>query len=272
MSPRSSFVHLSIALYACSALASSSCYMPNSQTQTINSDKPCNASAAVSQCCGSTDACLSNGLCKIEATEDTGSAMPVEHAPTGTGTVLFMEIIDQDTPFNSSAYDFHAGDVQIWECGAQGYAEEATYCCESEGERQRCCSTSSAVFRLDGATIGAFTGPPASSSVSITHTSYSISTTGSSTTATPATRTRSSFGSTLTNAQTGSEIQNSNMGLKIEAGIGGAVGGCLLLAAAISHGKLAPRIIQGTRQREGCLWRLSTSGIAGFSRPSWIAR
>lgn len=143
-----------------------------------------------------------------------------------------MEIIDQDTPFNSSAYDFRAGGVQIWECGAQGYAKEAKYCCESEGERQRCCSTSSAVFRLDGATIGAFTGPSASSSsVSTTHaSSSSISTTGSATTAT---RTSSSLVPTSTNTQTESETQNSNNGLKIGAGIGGAVGGCLLLTAGI---------------------------------------
>src|ERR1700712_3184783 len=72
MSLRLSLLLLSIALYAYSALAASICYMPNGLVNTQNSDKPCNASAPVSACCGDTASCLSNGMCKLEATEDTG--------------------------------------------------------------------------------------------------------------------------------------------------------------------------------------------------------
>jgi hypothetical protein len=72
MSPRPLLLLISIALYACTALTASICYLPNGQLNTIGNDKPCNASAPVSACCGDTASCLSNGMCKIEATEDTG--------------------------------------------------------------------------------------------------------------------------------------------------------------------------------------------------------
>lgn len=65
---------------------------------------------------------------------------------------------DQDTPSNPKAYDFRAGSVQVWQCFDQGFAHDATYCCESESEKSRCCSTSSALLHLASASVGAFTG------------------------------------------------------------------------------------------------------------------
>jgi hypothetical protein len=149
---------------------------------------------------------------------------------------LTMNLIDQDTPTNSSAYDFGAGGVQIWECGAQGYAKEAEYCCESQAERQRCCSTSSAVFTLPGATVGAFTGlPPSSSAVPTTRMSSSAtSTIGSATTMTnTATSTFASLLPTSATPQGEPVTEKSNSGLMIGAGIGGGLGGLLLIAAGI---------------------------------------
>jgi hypothetical protein len=61
---------------------------------------------------------------------------------------------DQQTLTNSSAYDFRAGGVQVWQCDSQGYGQQAEFCCESESEKTRCCSTSTVVFELPAATIG----------------------------------------------------------------------------------------------------------------------
>lgn len=55
---------------------------------------------------------------------------------------------------NSSAYDFRANGVQVWECDAQGFGQPARYCCESAAEKTRCCATSSALFRLASASPG----------------------------------------------------------------------------------------------------------------------
>lgn len=61
---------------------------------------------------------------------------------------------DQDRVTNSNAYDFAGGPVQIWGCQDTGYGQSASYCCESAGEKTRCCSTQAAVFKLAGATVG----------------------------------------------------------------------------------------------------------------------
>ena len=42
----------------------------------------------------------------------------------------------------------------MWECGSKGYGFPAKYCCESAGEKTRCCSTSAVVFELAAAATG----------------------------------------------------------------------------------------------------------------------
>ena len=79
---------------------------------------------------------------------------------------------DQDSIFNSKAYDFGTGDVHMWECGSKGYGSPAKYCCESAGEKTRCCSTSIVVFELGAAA----TGNPSSMALSWLHKSSSSTT------------------------------------------------------------------------------------------------
>jgi hypothetical protein len=189
-------------------------------------------------------------MCKVDATENTGVTYgrgtctdktwnspfcpPMCQFSESSGIVaianrsrpLTVDVIDQDTLTNSSAYDFGTGPVPIWECGAQGYAKEAEYCCESQAERQRCCSTSSAVFRVPGATLGAFTGLPPSLSVgSTTGSAFTVTSTASSTLFSPA--------PSSTNTQAGSIAEKDNNGMKLGAGIGGGLGGLLLIAAGV---------------------------------------
>ncbi|GJC83292.1 hypothetical protein ColLi_06130 [Colletotrichum liriopes] len=93
-------------------------------------DVPCDPKAEVSMCCGSVNACLSNGLCKLEDTSNnTGIANP-----------------DPDTRRNSSAFDFRFNGVQVWQCDSQGFGVPGKFCCESAAEKTRCCSTPAAVF------------------------------------------------------------------------------------------------------------------------------
>ncbi|KAF5491438.1 hypothetical protein CGCS363_v010377 [Colletotrichum siamense] len=131
------------------------CYFPNGRQST---DVPCNVSAPVSMCCGSSKACLSNGLCLLD---DTTSSSGNSYArgtctdPQWTSDLCPKQcLLNQDSPDNSSAYDFRSSGVQVWECDRQGYGAEAEYCCESDREKTRCCSTSTAVFKLPAATVG----------------------------------------------------------------------------------------------------------------------
>lgn len=131
---------------------------------------------------------------------------------------------DHDTPNNSSAYDFGGGEVLIWECGVQGYATQAQYCCESEAESQRCCSTTSVIFELPAATLGAFTGLPPSISAPLTNPPGVPST--ESTGIPPMTSTLSG-----TNAPQSSSKKDDNAAV-IGGAVGGAVGGIAVVVAA----------------------------------------
>jgi hypothetical protein len=139
-------------------IAGNICYLPNGDTAT---DVPCDPSAEHTQCCWSHGACLTNGLCALSATNSTGISYVRGTCTDKTWSSPLCPQqcqLNQDTAFNSSAYDFRKGGVQIWQCGSQGYAKEAEYCCESAAESQRCCETQTAVFTLGAARVGASTG------------------------------------------------------------------------------------------------------------------
>jgi hypothetical protein len=129
-------------------------------------------------CCSSARACLSNGLCLLDNTgENTGisyargtctdrtwanAACPqrcqlstsINNFANWSSANQSVEQTDTDSINNSSAYDFRSGGVQVWQCGSEGYAKVATYCCESAAEKTRCCSTATAQFLLPSASIG----------------------------------------------------------------------------------------------------------------------
>jgi hypothetical protein len=211
-----------------STIAANTCYFPNG---TPSTDEPCDPDALFTQCCGSRSACLTNGLCSLEATNITG----IEYA-RGTctdktwGSSLCPQQcqLNQHTPKRSSAYDFRANGVQVWECGSQGYAEEARYCCESEGERQRCCSTSSVVFTLQGAIVGA------STSATTTPTFSSSSSAKASTSGPTATNSISTNAPTATPTIAGQPREaNNTKAAGIGAGVGGAVASMVLIAVIV---------------------------------------
>ncbi|KAH6864843.1 hypothetical protein BKA58DRAFT_404651 [Alternaria rosae] len=202
------------------------CYYPNGDTQPH--DVPCDPEAEVTGCCWSRAACLTNGLCIMGGAEsDSGQ----EYA-RGTCTDRSWSSplcpqncqLNQDTPNNSSAYDFRADGVKVWQCGSQGYGREAEYCCESEAEGQRCCQTDTAVFVLTSATVGPYTGIESSSLLSLT----SSATLSASTTPLP---TPSRTGSAAQSSQSppaDASNRSDNKATTIGAGVGGALGGCLL--------------------------------------------
>ncbi|OSS46710.1 hypothetical protein B5807_09011 [Epicoccum nigrum] len=223
-----------------STLASNTCYFPNGLPST---DEPCDPDALFTQCCGSRSACLTNGLCILEASNDTGInyARGTCTDKTWASSLCPQQCqLNQDTPKNSSAYDFRTNGVQVWQCGSQGYADEAKYCCESEAERQRCCSTEKAVFTLQGAVLGASTSASTTSSTSLSASSSSISASGPTPTASPASGVTSSGVTTsgvttsgITSMttptttppvkETSQKSDNTKL-IAIAAGVGGAVG------------------------------------------------
>ncbi|KAL0938460.1 uncharacterized protein CTRU02_205070 [Colletotrichum truncatum] len=113
-------------------------------------DVPCDPKAEVSMCCGSVNACLSNGLCKLE---DTSNNTGIAYArgtcsdPTWQSPICPQNcVLNPDTRKNSSAYDFRFNGVQVWQCDSQGFATPGKFCCESAAEKTRCCSTPAAIF------------------------------------------------------------------------------------------------------------------------------
>ncbi|KAF2463721.1 uncharacterized protein BDR25DRAFT_383328 [Lindgomyces ingoldianus] len=215
-------------------LAGTACYLPNGDQGT---DIPCNSSAPVSTCCKDLDACLSNGLCKWEVTEDTGVSFARGTCTDQTWTSPLcppMCHYNNLTTNDPSAYDFRRHGVQVWECGSQGFAKEAAYCCESEHESQRCCSTSSAVFRLQGATIGPFTATAsnATSSSSSNFTTTQVITSMTSVPKTEPTRARASS-TTTASVLTDPSSEPTTTAVKIGAGIAGGLGGIIIIALII---------------------------------------
>lgn len=241
--------------YVSSALAANTCYFPDGLP---SSDEPCDPDALFTQCCGSRSACLTNGLCILEASNDTGInyARGTCTDKTWSSSLCPQQCqLNQDTPKNSSAYDFRTNGVQVWQCGSQGYAEEAKYCCESEAERQRCCSTEKAVFTLQGAVVGASTSASTTSSTSLSASSLRISASGPTPTAsstsgvTSSGVTTSGITSSITPTTTPPVTetpQNSNTKLiAIAAGVGGAVGLIIIIGVIIFFVRKHKRVEQG---------------------------
>ena len=211
------------------ALSANTCYFPDGEP---SSDVPCSDSL-FTQCCGSRSACLTNGLCILEASNDTGINYARGTCTDKTwGSSLCPQHcqLNQDTPKNSSAYDFRTNGVQVWQCGSQGYGEEAKYCCESEAERQRCCSTTNAVFTLQGAVVGASTSAT-TTSTSSSASSLATKTSGPTATASTISVIVSTSAPVATPSETGQASGSSNnRTVGIGAGVGGAVGLLVLIA------------------------------------------
>ncbi|KAK2778829.1 hypothetical protein CKAH01_11603 [Colletotrichum kahawae] len=231
------------------------CYFPNGRQST---DVPCNVSAPVSMCCGSSKACLSNGLCLLD---DTTSSSGISYA-RGTCTDAQWTsdpcpkqcLLNQDSPDNSSAYDFRSSGVQVWECDRQGYGAAAEYCCESDREKTRCCSTSTAVFKLPAATIGNAVGQVLTTT---TTTAAATATTTISSASQDATTTSDAFATAAATvpAETSTDTPgDSSSGLSVGAiagigvGVGVFVAGFALLAAIWfyrRHAKKTKTEVQG---------------------------
>jgi hypothetical protein len=218
------FLHLF--LFFNLALSASICYFPNGDTST---DVPCDAEAPFTQCCGTRSACLSNGLCALKATNDTGTAYA-----RGTCTDRSWASplcpqqcqLNQDTPINTTAYDFRASGVQVWQCGSEGFARDAKFCCESEAESKRCCSTQTALFTLLSASVGP--------STSIKTTQSSTSTALSSTIGPGPTRSEGVPANTsppATSAPT--PKRRMNTAVSVGAGVGGTLIVLVLIAGVI---------------------------------------
>ncbi|KAF2266475.1 hypothetical protein CC78DRAFT_566852 [Lojkania enalia] len=213
------------------------CYYPNG---TQNAQVPCDSNAPASHCCDLANQCLSNGMCAIRVSSETG----VEYG-RGSCTDSSWEDpvcppecrLNHDTPNNSSVYDFRAGEVKIWECGVQGHARDAEYCCESEAEGQRCCYTTEVLFSMPSASLGPFTGLPESWSAAVTLP------TGESTVPTSVTLIISAGGgesAVSTPSPTASSITNEgigndddNKGTIIGGAVGGSIGGIAIIVAVV---------------------------------------
>ncbi|KAH9242469.1 hypothetical protein K456DRAFT_1732319 [Colletotrichum gloeosporioides 23] len=127
--------------------AANLCFFPGG-VQSL--DVPCDPKAEVSMCCGSVNACLSNGLCKLE---DTSNNTGIAYArgtcsdPTWQSPICPQNcVLNPDTRKNNSAFDFRFNGVQVWQCDSQGFATPGKFCCESAAEKTRCCSTPAAIF------------------------------------------------------------------------------------------------------------------------------
>jgi hypothetical protein len=210
------------------AFSASICYFPNGDTST---DVPCDANAPFTQCCGTRSACLSNGLCALKATNDTGIAYA-----RGTCTDRSWASplcpqqcqLNQDTPINTTAYDFRASGVQVWQCGSEGYARDAKFCCESEAESKRCCSTETAVFTLLAASVGP--------STSIKTTQLSSLRVGTSKIEPSSTRSKSAPANTSTPTTPVPEQRNrKSKAVGTGAGVGGALALLILIASHLLH-------------------------------------
>ncbi|KAK0371362.1 hypothetical protein CTAM01_15878 [Colletotrichum tamarilloi] len=131
----------------CARAAANLCFFPGG-VQSL--DVPCDPKAEVSMCCGSVNACLSNGLCKLE---DTSNNTGIAYArgtcsdPTWQSPICPQHcVLNPDTRKNNTAYDFRFNGVQVWQCDSQGFGVPGKFCCESAAEKTRCCSTPPAIF------------------------------------------------------------------------------------------------------------------------------
>ena len=220
-----SFLACAIAFFllVCPSKSGNICYFPDGDT---SRDVPCDPDAPFTQCCASRSACLTNGLCVGRATSDTGiSYIRGTCTDRSWASPLCPQQcqLNQDTPTNSSAYDFRTDGVQVWQCGAQGYGRESQFCCESEAERQRCCETETAVFVLGSAKLGPSTVVASSTSTS-TSSSAATSILTSSASSTPSETRASDTATAIPPASDRTGSRSSNNATTIGASVGGAVG------------------------------------------------
>ncbi|KAH6843430.1 hypothetical protein B0I37DRAFT_384426 [Chaetomium sp. MPI-CAGE-AT-0009] len=242
--PATTTILLLLLLLTLTPTASSKCFYPDGSA---SSDVPCDAAAEVSMCCGSTEMCLSSGLCR---NPNTGPNEGISYArgtctdPEWASDVCPQKCrINPDAATNVSAYDFGTGGVQVWECSGEGYAEPAAYCCESAREQTACCQTQGAVFSLRGASVGnalAVQTFPVSDSETSTAASKTSSrgttvTETGKTTATSMSETGTASStptiSVDASSDTGGLSEGTKMGLGIGIGIG--IGVAAIISAAI---------------------------------------
>ncbi|KAF2827084.1 hypothetical protein CC86DRAFT_406312 [Ophiobolus disseminans] len=209
------------------------CYFPNGA---LSPSVPCDPSAEVTHCCLKKEQCLTNGICAIDATINYGIqyGRGVCSDSTWQSPVCPKVCLDnQDLATNSSAHDFRANGAGIYECNAKGYGQEAEYCCESASEKARCCSTTSVIFTMPAASLGAVairaSSTPVTTSVFTTTSIPASSTIGPSSTSGPTASATAAPISTPTEAPT----KKISTGGAVGAGVGGALGVCLLVAALV---------------------------------------
>ncbi|TLD16427.1 uncharacterized protein PgNI_01252 [Pyricularia grisea] len=230
--------------------AANLCFFPGGKQA---SDVPCDQKADVSMCCGSVSACLSNGLCKDEKTTNTTGVAYARGTctdPTWQSPICPQHCqLNQDTPKNSSSFDFRLNGVQMWECDAQGYGNPANYCCESASEKTRCCSTKTALFKLAAATPGnalAIQTYVASATASPT-----LVTAPSPTSSVDSTSATSTGGSSASTSGSGTVSSNGTLdhnGL-IAVGVGAGLGGAALASIVVMI--LVRRMTQREQTNQG---------------------
>ncbi|GKT40553.1 uncharacterized protein ColSpa_00734 [Colletotrichum spaethianum] len=259
-------------------------------------DVPCDPKAEVSMCCGSVNACLSNGLCKLD---DTSNNTGIAYArgtcsdPTWQSPICPQNcVLNPDTRKNSSAFDFRFNGVQVWQCDSQGFGVPGKFCCESAAEKTRCCSTPAAIF---GPLIAATPGNAAAVQTLNTHAQSSPTPSGSGqssgVTGTPSQQTPdmtaaptmsnqvtdTSGGAGASSPTGSSDNDNSNNqddGQKgignvaiVGMGVGASVGGALLVAAGVMWWLRKERQRRGPVELDG----LSSNGGGDLS-PSGTTR
>lgn len=259
--------HLALGALSTHALGANTCYFPNGVAST---DEPCDPTALFTQCCGSRSACLTNGLCILEASNDTGinyARGTCTDKSWGSSLCPQQCTLNQDTPGNASAYDFRTNGVQVWQCGSQGFADEAKYCCESDAERQRCCSTQAAVFTLQGAVVGASTSASTTSTLS---SSSSSSRSTSAPVSTPAPTPPPSRSSATASSATPPPTQPASSQPREPGpsaiGIGAGVGGAVVLVLLIALALFFVRRHQRAKRRGGAMERLDISELHGTAK------
>ncbi|KAK3367720.1 hypothetical protein B0H63DRAFT_489680 [Podospora didyma] len=248
------------------------CYFPNGVPST---DIPCDSTAPVSMCCGGRSSCLSSGLCLLEkTTADSGISYARGTCTDATWKSPFCpqhcRLSQETARGNTSAYDFRAGGVQVWECIGEGYAEPAAYCCESIQEKTRCCQTAEAVFLLPGATVG-----NAASVQTFSSTSSRSSTTSQSTTSPGRTSsfTDSSAASTSLSSTpvTGNSLTGSGAAVDSAQPSGGGGGG-LSREATLGIAIAIPLVLVALVAGLVFLWcRRKRQSAANYAAPSAAA-
>ncbi|KAL9081481.1 MAG: hypothetical protein Q9157_000039 [Trypethelium eluteriae] len=159
---------------------SATCYFPAGNIAYGN--VPCNPDGEVSTCCGDVSKCLANGLCAVGDTSDgLGGFLNsgVEFARGGCTDPTWQDPACFQHCLSSQPGSPDSNGAAVFECGSEGYANPANYCCENGIDaKTACCATSSLIFELGPGTYGSMS--PATSPASASYPAPTITTTATS--------------------------------------------------------------------------------------------